>query len=699
MSSEYLSEQVTLSLLQRIGITEIKAKSIIDGNKAFFSGLSKNSTEAETETSTVLMLLQNCMAQLNSFEAEISVMIGFLTNQEATLNDFDFGRLMHLKALKAWKMDNDAYWPVLYLNRSIEVLTECDHPEAEAYLPRVWDTSGQLMVAEGLLLDARKDFRKALAGRELNNDLHGKAITLGNLGRLSMQLGDFESAITYLSEDIDLLTTNDFYNKAIHAQLLSTTSACFIELENDTKADELNNQSLAINQEMKNHTGLAFNYLNSANIAFLRNNKTLAQNFTQKLGQEINHPKVARFLKENLNAKHLELNARLMILNGNTKQAFSLFDEALGVFIKERSISHVETARLYLQIARLAAKMENQALAGQMLRKGLRHVDSTEDHQLRNEIEEQMRKKHQDSWILHAAGRFIGHEQISFLLEEAGRGKFTGEEKEVVILFSDIRGFTSMSENLQPKELVEMLNGFLSGMTRAVEAYGGFVDKFIGDAVMAVFGLTDHNAGNKMQPSAADNAAMATLTMIEELKRFSRNLPEGQPPLQIGIGLHTGKVIAGLIGSPQKRSYTIIGDAVNTASRLEGMTKHLGAEILISKEVSNKFTRNDFILRPLGRFCPKGRLCFVEVYEIMGLDDGSPKLNSVKTKCEQAGEALNRFYQSDFQGAASTLKALVKEARCNKKARGYKLVLNEAEHLMHNPPEDAWQGEVVLVEK
>jgi class 3 adenylate cyclase/tetratricopeptide (TPR) repeat protein len=689
-------KQILISLMST-GISEKSAIRIVNHFKS--DNCENMLSHPDNSINLIFKYVLSCIAELNSFENEITIMLNFLSRHEANLDDFNYGRLMHLKALKSWKMDNDAYLPVFYMNRSIETLKSISHPEVKDYLPRVYDTSGQLLVSEGMLVDARREFRRALQGREVANDLHGKAITLGNLGRLSMQLGDFENAIKYFSEDIELLTGNDFYNKAIHAQLLSTASVCFIEMANDLKAAELNNQSLEINQEMNNHTGLAFNYLNSANIALLSKKKDSAQIFTQKLGKEINHPKIARFLKENLKAKHQELNARLMVMEGKMQQAFSLFDEVLGIFIKERSVSNVETARLYLQIAMLAGKMENQAMAGQMLRKALRHIDSTEVHQLRNEIEEQMRKKHQDSWILHAAGRFIGHEQINFLLEEAGKGKYTGEEKEVVILFSDIRGFTSMSENLQPKKLVEMLNGFLSGMTRAVEAYGGFVDKFIGDAVMAVFGLTDHNAGDKKQPSAADNAAMATLTMIEELKRFNRNLPEDQSPLQIGIGLHTGKVIAGLIGSPQKRSYTIIGDAVNTASRLEGMTKQLGAEILISKEVSNKFTRNDFILRPLGRFCPKGRLCFVEVYEIMGLDNGSPKLNSVKTECEQAGEALKRFYQGDFQGAASTLKALVKEARCNKKARGYKLVLNEAEHLMHNPPEDAWQGEVVLVEK
>jgi class 3 adenylate cyclase/tetratricopeptide (TPR) repeat protein len=689
-------KQILISLMST-GISEKSA--IMIANRFKSDNCKKIHSHTENSINQIFKYLLNCIAELNNFEDEISIMLDFLTRQEANLDNYNYGRLMHLKALKSWKIDNDAYLPVFYLNRSIEKLKSCKHPEAKSYLPRVYDTSGQLLVSEGMLVDARREFRRALQGREVANDLHGKAITLGNLGRLSMQLGDFESAITYLSEDIDLLTTNDFYNMAIRAQLLSTTSACFIELENDTKADELNTQSLAINQEMKNHTGLAFNYLNSANIALLRRNKALAQNFTQKLDKEINHPKVARFLKENLKAKHLELAARLMIMEGDIQQAFSLFDQALGIFIKERSISQVETARLYLQIALLAENMEKQSMAGQMLRKALIYVDSTEEHKLRMEIEELMKKKHQDSWILHSAGRFIGHEHISFLLNEAGKGKFTGEEKEVVILFSDIRGFTSLSERLQPKELVEMLNGFLAGMTRAVEAYGGFVDKFIGDAVMAVFGLTNQNAGDKMQHTNADNAIMASLTMIEQLKRFNRNLPESQPQLQIGIGLHTGKVIAGLIGSAQKRSYTIIGNAVNTASRLEGMTKQLGVAILASKETCDQLTRRDIILRPLGRFCPKGMSDYIAVFDIAALDDNSPKLNEVKAECEHATKALDQFYQRNFAGAADSFKTLWKNAGCNKKAKGYKVLQRESKRMYEKSPGGEWKGEILLSEK
>lgn len=692
-----MNKKQILEGLTTTGISETSAELLI---KCFHRNNQEEIISDDYNTTNLIFkfLLQS-IAELKEFESEVSIMLSYLGNQEATLNDFDFGRLMHLKALKAWKMDNDAYWPLFYLNRSIETLKSCDHPEAKNYLPRVWDTSGQILVADGLLMDARKEFQKALLGRELANDLHGKAITLGNLGRLSMQLGDFESAIKYLSEDIALMKNNDFYNKTIHAQLLSTVSACYVELQNTTDAESFNNESHTINLETNNLTGLAFNYLNSASVALLKNENKDALSFAQKLEELIGHRKIARFLKENLKAKLLQIKAKLLMVEGDTTRAFALFDQALAIFTRERSISDVETARLYLQIAKLARKMKKPALVGQNLRKALRHVDATEEHQLRNEIETEIRASHQDSWILHAAGRFIGHEQISFLLEEAGKGKFTGEERDVVILFSDIRGFTSMSESLRPKELVQMLNGFLSGMTRAVEAYGGFVDKFIGDAVMAVFGLTDTDDGHKTQPSSADKAVMASLTMIEELKRFNRNLPDEVSPLEIGIGLHAGKVIAGLIGSPQKRSYTIIGDAVNTASRLEGMTKMLGAGILVSKEAVTQFTRNDFIQRPLGRFCPKGRLCHVEVFDIMGLDDQSPKLNAIKAECKQAGEALNRFYQRDFAGATANLKALVKQARCSKKARGYKLLLNEAERMKLNPPEDAWQGEVVLVEK
>ena len=182
-----------------------------------------------------------------------------------------------------------------------------------------------------------------------------------------------------------------------------------------------------------------------------------------------------------------------------------------------------------------------------------------------------------------------------------------------MILFADVRQFTPLTQHFasQAEAFVHFLNDYFRHMTRCVEQHGGFVDKFIGDALMAVFSLPQPRLEKD-----AEQAVLAALMMQEELARFNRKQPEHMPRFTIGIGLHAGVVNAGLIGSPQKRSYTVIGNAVNVASRLEGMTKSLGASILISQAVMIRLPRPDrFLLRGLGattrRAVQSGSRCLV----------------------------------------------------------------------------------------
>ena len=181
----------------------------------------------------------------------------------------------------------------------------------------------------------------------------------------------------------------------------------------------------------------------------------------------------------------------------------------------------------------------------------LQHLDATEAEQLRAQIEAKVRQRFPESWLLHTTGRFLGQEHIAFLLEHAGRSGFRGDTQDVVILFSDIRDFTHISEGFRadPGALITFLNDFLGHMTLCVERCHGMVDKFIGDAVMAVFSLPVPHPDTD-----AERAVLAALMMRDELERFNRKLPPGTPHIATGIGLHTGPVVAGLIGSPQKRS-------------------------------------------------------------------------------------------------------------------------------------------------
>ena len=153
-----------------------------------------------------------------------------------------------------------------------------------------------------------------------------------------------------------------------------------------------------------------------------------------------------------------------------------------------------------------------------------------------------------------------------------------GEEKEISILFTDLRGFTGLSENRAPAEVLDFLNEYLTRMTAVIDRHGGVVDKYIGDAIMALFGAP------LVLPDHATRAVACALEMIEELEHSNTAFQaKGWPQLAMGIGIHTGKVVVGNMGSKDRLNYTAIGDGVNLASRLESATKELGVPIIVSE--------------------------------------------------------------------------------------------------------------------
>ncbi|MGZ8216072.1 adenylate/guanylate cyclase domain-containing protein [Methylomagnum sp.] len=189
-----------------------------------------------------------------------------------------------------------------------------------------------------------------------------------------------------------------------------------------------------------------------------------------------------------------------------------------------------------------------------------------------------------------------------------------GEEIEATILFSDIRGFTTLSESVSPKVLLDLLNIYLTAMSAVVEKHGGVVDKYVGDAVMALFGAPLPDAGH------ADRALLAALDMVSASERLNRDFQaQGLPPLNIGIGVNSGRMVAGNMGSRDRLNYTVIGDPVNLAARLESLTKEkaYGTKIIVGEATLGK-ARGAYRTRALGQVVVKGKTQAVGIFALTG---------------------------------------------------------------------------------
>lgn len=225
--------------------------------------------------------------------------------------------------------------------------------------------------------------------------------------------------------------------------------------------------------------------------------------------------------------------------------------------------------------------------------------------QLASSVNEMARGLADRERVRDLLGKVVSKEIASELM--SGKVELGGEERQVTVLFSDIRNFTTLCEQLPATQIVGLLNRYLSRMSEVIESQGGVVDKYIGDAVMALFGAPVARA------DAATAAVRAAIAMQEALRELhALHDAEGLPRLATGIGIHTGPVVAGNLGSTHRMNYTVIGDAVNLASRLQGLTREYDSAIIVS--AATAAAAPGFAYRPLGEVRVKGKSELVVIY-------------------------------------------------------------------------------------
>jgi adenylate cyclase len=248
------------------------------------------------------------------------------------------------------------------------------------------------------------------------------------------------------------------------------------------------------------------------------------------------------------------------------------------------------------------------------------------------------------------------------------------------VLFADIRNFTSMAESLRPRETVDMLNEVFTELVEAVSANDGVLDKFIGDAVMAVYGAPFSSGRD---PENAVESAMTMMRMLSALNQ--RRALREQFPLRLGIGVSTGEVIAGTIGSPRRMDYTVIGDSVNLASRLQVATKHYQVGVIVC-EATAQANLSTQVLRHLDTVGVRGRNRPEKIFQVLTYhtEDSFPNMHAVLA-AYNAGMA--RQQAQDWEAAAD---AFADALRLNPTDKPSELMLERARAALRTPDAQGW---------
>jgi adenylate cyclase len=282
---------------------------------------------------------------------------------------------------------------------------------------------------------------------------------------------------------------------------------------------------------------------------------------------------------------------------------------------------------------------------------------------------------------------YVSSSVVNEMLKHPEKLKLGGDRKELSILFSDIRGFTSIAEGMSPEELVHLLNEYLTAMTDIVFKYDGTLDKYMGDAIMAIYGapldLPDH----------AGRACSSALDMMRELQKLNEKwVAEGKKPVDIGIGINTGPMMVGNMGSEQRFDFTVMGDSVNLGSRLEGANKNYKTNVIISEFTYEK-VYGEFLCMELDSVRVKGKRKPVKIYNLLGFNDLPDTQHQTVTRFNQG---ISLYKAQKWDDAIRVFKD-IRAMEPNLYAA--QVYIERCLDLKKNPPPPEWDGVYVMTTK
>ncbi len=276
------------------------------------------------------------------------------------------------------------------------------------------------------------------------------------------------------------------------------------------------------------------------------------------------------------------------------------------------------------------------------------------------------------------------------LLDEKSQEEIMGGKQSIgTVLFSDVRSFTTITEELGAQGTVKLLNEYFEVMVDVITGQGGMLDKFIGDAIMAIFGTPVPHEDDP------DRGVRAAIGMMTSLKEFNaRRAADGKPPIDHGMGVNTDNIVSGNIGSSKRMDYTVIGDGVNLAARLESANKQYGAHILVSEYTINA-CKGTYRTRKVDNVIVKGKTEPVGVYEVLDYHDDASFPNMIDA-VGLFNNGIKLWNSGDWDAAIGQFQESLK---CHDKDKPSQMYIERCEHMKTNPPEGDWDGVWVLTSK